>query len=54
MPEYGKADYWDERYKANDTTFDWYVSYEPLKEILAPLAKPDSKVLVVGCGNSRM
>ena len=21
MPEYGKAEYWDERYKANDTTF---------------------------------
>eukprot|EP01064_Diplonema_japonicum_P007537 TRINITY_DN1516_c0_g1_i1.p1 TRINITY_DN1516_c0_g1~~TRINITY_DN1516_c0_g1_i1.p1 ORF type:complete len:228 (+),score=56.98 TRINITY_DN1516_c0_g1_i1:129-812(+) len=54
MPEYGKADYWDERYKANDTTFDWYVSYEPLKDILTPIVKPDSKCLVVGCGNSRL
>eukprot|EP00754_Rhynchopus_humris_P027251 Rhum_TRINITY_DN15076_c17_g1::Rhum_TRINITY_DN15076_c17_g1_i1::g.136811::m.136811 len=54
MPEYGKPEYWDERYKANDTTFDWYVSYEPLKEILGPIIKPDSKVLVVGCGNSRL
>jgi len=53
MPEYGKADYWDERYKANDTTFDWYVSYEPLKDIIAPLMNNDSKVLVAGCGNSR-
>eukprot|EP00756_Hemistasia_phaeocysticola_P061222 Hpha_TRINITY_DN4711_c0_g1::TRINITY_DN4711_c0_g1_i1::g.130515::m.130515 len=54
MPEYGKADYWDERYKANDTTFDWYVSFEPLKDIITPFAKPESKVLVVGCGNSRL
>eukprot|EP01012_Entosiphon_sulcatum_P031636 TRINITY_DN4027_c0_g1_i1.p1 TRINITY_DN4027_c0_g1~~TRINITY_DN4027_c0_g1_i1.p1 ORF type:complete len:229 (-),score=40.08 TRINITY_DN4027_c0_g1_i1:86-772(-) len=54
MPEYGKNDYWDERYKANDTTFDWYVSYEPLKEIMAPFLKPDSKILMIGCGNSRL
>lgn len=53
MPEYGKADYWDERYRANDTTFDWYVSYEPLKDIMGPLLKPESKILMLGCGNSR-
>eukprot|EP00760_Papus_ankaliazontas_P025475 PhM_4_TR2734/c0_g1_i1/m.9197 len=54
MPEYGKSEYWDERYKANDTTFDWFVSLEPLKEILLPLAKPEVKILIVGCGNSRL
>jgi len=54
MPEYGKADYWDERYKANDTTFDWFVSFEPLKEVIQPLVKAEHKVLVVGCGNSRL
>lgn len=54
MPEYGKADYWDERYKANDTTFDWFVSFEPLKDVIQPLVKPEHKVLVVGCGNSRL
>lgn len=54
MPDYGKSEYWDERYKANDTTFDWYVSVEPLKEILSNLMKPDSKILVIGCGNSRL
>lgn len=54
MPEYGKAEYWDERYKQNDTTFDWYVSYEPLKDILAPLLKPTHKILIIGAGNSRL
>jgi len=54
MPEYGKAEYWDERYKANDTTFDWFVAFEPLKDIFASLIKPEHKVLVIGCGNSRV
>jgi SAM-dependent methyltransferase len=56
MPDYGKAEYWDERYKANDTTFDWFVSFDALKEIILPYttAKADCKVLVVGCGNSRL
>ncbi|CUE91335.1 methyltransferase, putative [Bodo saltans] len=54
MPEYGKADYWDERYKSNDTTFDWFVAFEPLRDVLQSLAKPDYKILVIGCGNSRL
>lgn len=54
MPEYGKSDYWDERYKSNDTTFDWFVAFEPLRDIIQSLVKPDQKILVVGCGNSRL
>eukprot|EP00757_Euglenozoa_sp_SAG-D1_P018778 gene18778-6172_t len=34
MPEYGNEEYWNERYKANETIFDWFVAYEPLKDIL--------------------
>ena len=54
MPEYGKADYWDERYKSNDTTFDWFVAFEPLRDIITSICKPDHKILVAGCGNSRL
>ena len=54
MPEYGKSDYWDERYKANDTTFDWFVSFEPLKDLIQSIARHDHKILVVGSGNSRL
>ena len=54
MPEYGKSEYWDERYKANDTTFDWFVAYEPLKDLFGGVLKPEHKILVIGCGNSRV
>jgi SAM-dependent methyltransferase len=56
MPDYGKAEYWDERYKANDTTFDWFVSFDALKDIILPYttSKQECKALVVGCGNSRL
>eukprot|EP00999_Lentomonas_sp_LEN2_P000228 NODE_1223_length_947_cov_98.546341_g1177_i0.p1 GENE.NODE_1223_length_947_cov_98.546341_g1177_i0~~NODE_1223_length_947_cov_98.546341_g1177_i0.p1 ORF type:complete len:230 (+),score=40.37 NODE_1223_length_947_cov_98.546341_g1177_i0:133-822(+) len=54
MPEYGKPEYWDERYRANDTTFDWYVSFEALKDIVLPLSKPESRILILGSGNSRL
>ena len=54
MPDYGRADYWDERYRANDTTFDWFVSLEPLKDLLLSHLKSHHRVLVLGCGNSRL
>ena len=54
MPEYGKSEYWDERYKANDTTFDWFVAFEPLRDLIQSIAKPEHKILVIGCGNSRL
>ena len=54
MPDYGKSDYWDERYKANDTTFDWFVAYEPLRDLVQSVVRHDHKVLVVGAGNSRL
>lgn len=54
MPDYGKSDYWDERYKANDTTFDWFVAYEPLRDLIQSVVRHDHKVLVVGAGNSRL
>lgn len=54
MPEYGKSEYWDERYKGNDTTFDWYLTLDPLKEFLFPLLQPQHRILVIGCGNSRL
>jgi hypothetical protein len=28
MPDYGKADYWDNRYAAEDIPFDWLFSFD--------------------------
>jgi len=54
MPEYGSPSYWDERYAKEDTTFDWYLSYNRVKHLMQSFLKTTSKILMVGCGNSRM
>jgi len=52
MPEYGDAAYWDERYAKNDTNFDWFITYNTLRDIIVHLLKPEFRILHVGCGNS--
>jgi len=54
--DYGKADYWDERYSVNSDgdTFDWYQRWSGLKSFLEPKLKLDSSILMVGCGNSTL
>ncbi len=38
----------------NPKPFDWYQNYDGIKDILTQFLKKESKILVVGCGNSRM
>eukprot|EP00758_Cryptobia_borreli_P001976 Tbor_TRINITY_DN2683_c0_g1::TRINITY_DN2683_c0_g1_i1::g.17986::m.17986 len=52
MPDYGKSEYWNERYKVKDTTFDWFVTYEPIRSLIQSIVQHDHKILVVGAGNS--
>ncbi|KAL0212374.1 hypothetical protein RCL1_006000 [Eukaryota sp. TZLM3-RCL] len=55
MPEYSDPNYWIERYKKEaSTNFDWYLTYVNLKDILSPYLQEGMKILVVGCGNSRL
>ncbi|KAL0241519.1 hypothetical protein GEMRC1_006754 [Eukaryota sp. GEM-RC1] len=55
MPEYSDPHYWVERYKKEpNTNFDWYLTFVNLKDILEPYLRDDAKILVVGCGNSRL
>ena len=49
--EYGKKEYWDNRF-AQETDFEWLVSFLDVKTQLEPFLSPDSRVLIVGCGNS--
>lgn len=52
--EYGQgASYWNDRYTEEDTTFEWYQSYEGLAGFLSKHIKPGYSVLVIGSGNSR-
>lgn len=54
MPKYGDKNYWEERYKNDQTTFDWLENYEVLKDIIYKLSlnKETSRIINLGCGNS--
>ena len=51
---YGKADYWDERYMKSKEIFEWYHEYPELKDIITMYCARDGKVCMLGCGNSRL
>ena len=57
MPNYGEAQYWDERYKEQEgTVFDWLKNWADIKETIEQNAikvdKSEMKILNIGCGNS--
>jgi EEF1A lysine methyltransferase 4 len=53
---YASSSWWNDRFKTEGKrTFDWYVSFKELSPILKALVLPiSSRILVVGCGNSRL
>lgn len=55
MPQYGDPEYWEERYKTSEgKTFDWLEDYDSLKDIFLKSLKENSKILMLGCGNSEL
>ena len=54
MPNYGDPEYWEERYKNADSTFEWLEDYDSLKCLIDKLqiSKENGKILNLGCGNS--
>ncbi len=54
MPNYGDANYWNDRYEEDkDSPFDWLFDFHELKEIIHYLMpQKDTKLLVVGAGNA--
>jgi EEF1A lysine methyltransferase 4 len=59
--DYGAAAYWDARYSSGSSTagrdgggfFDWYQTYPALRSLLRTRVPTSSRVLMLGCGNSR-
>jgi EEF1A lysine methyltransferase 4 len=45
--------YWEDRF-TEETEYDWLLSYEQLRTHLIPLLKVSDRILIVGCGNSRL
>jgi ubiquinone/menaquinone biosynthesis C-methylase UbiE len=51
---YGKADYWEERYARTEEDFDWFFEWNTLGKTIAQFYTPSDRVLIIGCGNSVM
>lgn len=49
--------YWDsyfEEEKETTESFDWLVGWDLLKPHLEPYLKPEYRILIIGCGSSRL
>lgn len=61
MSQYGKVEYWEERYTKyvmvwwrDPEPFDWYQRFNGLKELIQANIMPEHRILNVGAGNSRL
>ena len=60
MANYGKLEYWEDRYQKDKEQYDWLQRYSPpsgnaeMRDIIAQYAQHSAQVLIVGCGTSRM
>lgn len=49
---YHNVEYWDDRFQ-HEEQYEWLAAYSDVRALLTDVIKPDHKVLIVGCGNSR-
>ena len=54
MAQYGKSEYWEERYTRDPEPFDWYQRWAGLKDILLEYVTTQNTILMLGAGNSRL
>lgn len=53
--DYSSPTYWDKRYAKQEGTFEWYgVKWPVLEKILQPYVQPESRLLHIGTGNSKL
>ena len=52
--EFQQKEYWDSFFKKRLSAFEWYGEYSDLCHVLHKYLRPTSRVLVAGCGNSRL
>jgi EEF1A lysine methyltransferase 4 len=52
--QFGKAEFWDERYMHRKEPFDWYQRWSGIKDVVTQYVKPGNRILNVGCGNSKL
>ena len=57
MANYGKPDYWEQRYLKDPDPFDWYQRYSNnphLRNLIDKTVPRAAAILVPGCGSSRL
>ena len=55
MVDFSSIKYWDSRYlNEHMEIFEWYQTYDTLKEKIQDYIKQDDKILNVGCGTSKL
>jgi len=54
MAQYGKPEYWEERYTRDPEPFDWYQRWAGLKDVLTEYVQSTHQILMLGSGNSRL
>eukprot|EP00352_Strombidinopsis_acuminata_P008272 CAMPEP_0176374618 /NCGR_PEP_ID=MMETSP0126-20121128/26895_1 /TAXON_ID=141414 ORGANISM="Strombidinopsis acuminatum, Strain SPMC142" /NCGR_SAMPLE_ID=MMETSP0126 /ASSEMBLY_ACC=CAM_ASM_000229 /LENGTH=77 /DNA_ID=CAMNT_0017735289 /DNA_START=29 /DNA_END=262 /DNA_ORIENTATION=- len=54
MAQYGKPEYWEDRYQKDKEPFDWYQRYSGIKDVITQYMQPGAQILNIGCGNSRL
>ena len=65
MAQYGKPEYWEDRYQKyasltltkyyrDKEPFDWYQRYTGIKDIVTQYIQPTFQILNIGSGNSRL
>ncbi|KAK9802794.1 hypothetical protein WJX73_006433 [Symbiochloris irregularis] len=53
-PQYGTAEYWEDRYARSTALFEWYEAYEPLRPLFERYLPRDEPVLQIGVGTSEI
>ena len=55
MTDYSSLKYWEARYlNEHMEIYEWYQTYETLKEKIIDYIKPEDQILYVGCGTSKL
>jgi SAM-dependent methyltransferase len=52
--QYGRVQFWDERYLVETEPFEWYHGYDYYRDPILENIELEKKVLVAGCGTSNM
>lgn len=51
--KYCDRKYWDERFE-EESKYEWFGGFDSFKHLIIPCLHPQSRILILGCGNSNL